>query len=115
MLTDLRRKLQSKGFLVYWIGQHEGICKEKYLVLKDMGTSKTLEKNINKELIEVWAYVPIPNYSAIISFKNEIEEVMHGIGDYQIAYDPLPIITDDEKKAYFTRLSYYKKKQRRFY
>ncbi|RDY22881.1 hypothetical protein CHF27_011215 [Romboutsia maritimum] len=115
MLTDLRRKLQSKGFTVYWIGQHSGICKDKYLVLKDMGTSKTLEKNINKELIEVWVYVPISNYSTMISFKNEIEEVMYDIGDYEIAYDPLPIITDDEKQAYFTRLSYYKKKQRRFY
>lgn len=114
MFQELYRYLKSKGFDVYSIGQHEGICTSPFLVIKEMGTTSTLEKNINKELVEVFVYYPKGQYSKVGDYVNSIEEALNILDSIEPAYEAIPIITDDDKQAYFTRLSYYKEKKRRF-
>jgi hypothetical protein len=114
MFEELYKHLKLKGFGVYSIGQHEGICTEPYLVIKEMGTTSTLEKNVNKELVEVYVYYPKGRYSSVRTYLDEVESSMNEIKGIEPAYQPTPILIDDDKQAYFTRLSYEKKKKRRF-
>lgn len=114
MFQELYRHLKSKGFDVYSIGQHEGLCTSPFLVIKEMGTTSTLEKNINKELVEIYVYYPKGRYSSVRGYVDSVELAMNELTNINVAYEATPIFIDDDKQAYFTRLSYYKEKKRRF-
>ncbi|MGX8125687.1 hypothetical protein ACWTV9_05510 [Clostridioides difficile] len=114
MFKKTYKYLKEKGFEVYSIGQHQGICNNPFLVLYEKNDMQTTERNIIKELFEIWIYYPIGQYSMIKDYKEKVEESISEMKGIKRAYEPLPIMIDDEKQAYFTRLSYYQNKIRRF-
>ncbi|MBH7988099.1 hypothetical protein I6C34_19110, partial [Clostridioides difficile] len=65
------------------------------------------------DLFEIYVFYPIGQYSKVSEYKTNIENEMDEIVGIKQAYEALPIHIDDEKQAYFTRLSYYENKQMR--
>ena len=47
MFTQIYKHLKENGFDVYSIGQHKGICKSPYLVIKENGTSEIVGTSLN--------------------------------------------------------------------
>ncbi|HBF4252765.1 hypothetical protein [Clostridioides difficile] len=111
MFKKIYKHLKTKGFNVYSIGQHQGLCIEPFLVIFEKGLLQTTEKNIIKDLFEIYVFYPIGQYSKVSEYKISVESVMDEIVGIKQAYEALPILIDDEKQAYFTRLSYYENKQ----
>lgn len=111
MFKKIYKHLKNKGFNVYSIGQHQGLCIEPFLVIFEKGPLQTTEKNIIKDLFEIYVFYPIGKYSKVSEYKISVESVMDEIVGIKQAYEALPILIDDEKQAYFTRLSYYENKQ----
>ena len=99
MFTELYRYLKEKGFDVYSIGQHEGICSSPYLVIKENGES---------DVAEILIYYPIGGYSSLSTYTNNLKLVMKEYKKLKRVIDPMPTIIDDDKKAYMTSYTYKK-------
>ena len=59
MFTQIYKHLKNNGFEVYSIGQHKGICKGPYLVIKENGTSEIAGTSLNNDLVEIMIYYPV--------------------------------------------------------
>ena len=55
--------------------------------------------------MELLLYYPLGNYSKVEDFINKVKKAMKELS-YEDNYTPYPIITEDEKEAYMTILSY---------
>lgn len=108
MFSQLYKFLKEKGFDVYSIGQHKGICTSPYLVLKENGTSEIVGKQLVNEVVEIMVYYPVGQYSKMKSYTDKLKNDLGDIKTLRRVLDPMPTIIDDEKEAYMT--SYYYRK-----
>lgn len=114
LFRDLYNYLSEKGFKVCSIGQMDKSCTEPTLLFYDAGEEEiTITKNFNKQKIEIWIFYPINRFSEVEGFKNEVEKTIEEFGKVRQEYDASPISIDDDMKAYFTKLSYFRYIQRR--
>lgn len=104
MFEDIYRHLKNYGFNVYSIGQHEGLCNDPYIVIKE-NTDRLINKSVVSNEVELLLYYPIGSYTGCKAFIGEVKEIMEllKLRDNNITF---PIIVDDDKKAYMTFISY---------
>lgn len=110
MFKTIYKHLKSKGFECYSVGQHTGICKTEYIVIKN-STPRALSKVMLEEKVELLLYYPIGRYSEMEEFISRVRIAMSEL-DYEDNYTPYPIIPEDGKDAYMTILSYKNVKER---
>ena len=108
MFTDIYKHLKNNGFDVYSIGQHKGICKDPYLVIKESGTSEIVGTSLNSDIVEIMIYYPIGAYSKLEEYKQSTLYAMKILKGIRRVIESSPTIIDDDKKAYTT--SYYYRK-----
>ena len=108
MFTELYRYLKEKGFDVYSIGQHEGICSSPYLVIKENGESDVAGTSYINDVAEILIYYPIGGYSSLSTYTNNLKLEMKKKKNLKRVIDPMPTIIDDDKKAYMTSYTYKK-------
>ena len=113
MFKEIYKHLKSKGLNVYSIGQHQGICKDPYFVIKDNGESEVAGTNLSYDTIEILIYYPIGQYSALEGQINVLKQYMKELAKLRRVMNPSPTVIDDDKKAYMTSLYYQKIKQLR--
>lgn len=113
MFKEIYKYLQEKGFDVYSIGQHEGICTSPYLVIKENGESEIVGTNLSHDIVEIMAYYPKGSYSNLEDYCNAVKDSMNDIKKFRRVVNPSPTIIDDDKKAYMTSFYYRKIKQLR--
>lgn len=111
MFKEIYKHLKEKGLNVYSIGQHEGICNEPYLVIKDNGESEIVGTNLSNDVIEILIYYPVGQYSSLEGYLNALKGYMKELTKLRRIVDSSPTIIDDDKKAYMTSLYYRKIKQ----
>lgn len=104
MFKAIYKHLKAKGFDCYSIGQHEGVCKKEYIVIKN-NTPRALSNILLEEEVELLLYYPIGQYSKMEDFITSIKVAMSEL-TYEDNFTPYPIITEDGKEAYMTILSY---------
>lgn len=112
MFTELYRYLKTKGFDVYSIGQHEGICSSPYLVIKENGESDIAGTSYINDLVEILVYYPKGKYSSLSSYTDKLKSEMKNYKKWKRVIDPMPVIIDDDKKAYMTSYTYRKLKMK---
>lgn len=112
MFTELYRYLKIKGFDVYSIGQHEGICVSPYLVIKENGESDIAGTSYINDLVEILVYYPIGKYSSLSIYTDKLKSEMKSYKKLKRVIDPIPTIIDDDKKAYMTSYTYRKIKMK---
>lgn len=112
MFTELYKHLKLKGFDVYSIGQHEGICSSPYLVIKENGTSEVIGTSLINDKVEILVYYPVGSYSLIATYTDKLKKEMRGLKSLRRVLDPMPTIVDDDKKAYMTSYFYKKIKKK---
>lgn len=112
MFTQIYKHLKNNGFEVYSIGQHKGICKGPYLVIKENGTSEIVGTSLNNDLVEIMVYYPIGPYSKLEEYKQSTLYSMKLLKGLRRVIESSPTIIDDDKKAYTTSF-YYRKIKRK--
>lgn len=92
--------LKDLGYKVYSIGQHEGLCTEPYIVLKQNGQYGNDGAITGYGIIDVIAFYPLGSYSKIERFKNKLLEDLKKFSNIKFTGEITPDIVDDSKKAY---------------
>ncbi len=109
MFQDLYRFLRTGGLKVYSLGQQDKICTEPYVLIYEAGTEDTSSsKNLKKESIELWVFYPFNEYSKVETYIKQVENTIKKFGKLRKNYDKYAIEIDNDMKAYYTKLSYYR-------
>ncbi len=98
MLIKLYDFLISKGINVYFIGQHQGECKENYVVLKDGGIS-SLNGKAGSKFLDLIFFIPQNRFTAIEPYRKLIKGYVKEFGKLRYTGNETSIVTDDDKKA----------------
>ena len=72
MFAQIYKHLKNNGFDVYSIGQHEGICTNPYIVVKENGESEVAGTSLINDTVELLIYYPVGRYSELSSYKKRI-------------------------------------------
>ena len=112
MFAELYTYLKEKGFDVYSIGQHQGTCSSPYLVIKENGESDIAGTSYINYAVEILVYYPMGSYSLMGSYIDKLKREMSGFKALRRVLTPMPIIIDDDKKAYMTSYTYKKIKMK---
>ena len=57
MFAQIYKHLKKNGFDVYSIGQHEGICTNPYIVVKENGESEVIGTSLINDTVELLRYI----------------------------------------------------------
>ena len=108
MFTQIYKHLKENGFDVYSIGQHEGICTEPYIVIKENGESEIVGTSLTNDIVELLIYYPIGTYSKLNEYKQSTLYAMKLLKGIRRVIEAMPTVIDDDKKAYMTSFTYRK-------
>jgi hypothetical protein len=108
MFAQIYKYLKENGFDVYSIGQHEGICTNPYIVVKENGESEIVGTSLTNDIVELLIYYPVGTYSKLNEYKQSVLYIMKLLKGIRRVIDPMPTIIDDDKKAYMTSFTYKK-------
>lgn len=104
---DVYNFLESKGFEVYFQGQHKGKCNSKYIVIVTRGETKIPSISSTTSTLELLCYVPIAVSSTIESFCESVKEAMKEMYPMiRNQYDDIGDYPDDEVKATMRTIQY---------
>lgn len=107
MWKKIYLKLQEKGLNPYAPGQHEGLCIERYCVVRESSQVPFFRSNrTGYRLIDIIIFVPVSSYIKVKPYTEEIKAAMKELPFLRYTGNETPIITDDEVKAYTTSLEY---------
>lgn len=104
--------LKNKGQNIYSPSQPIGECKEKYLVLKNSGTTRHPFASTDVEIYTIFCYVPKNKYSELEGYVMQTKEIMKDIYPQFIPTgNQTPSFYDDDLKAHMVSIDYknYKK------
>ncbi len=76
MFAQIYKHLKNNGFDVYSIGQHEGICTNPYIVVKENGESEVVGTSLINDTVELLIYYPVGRYSELSNYKKRILDIM---------------------------------------
>lgn len=113
MFKDLYRFLKNAGFKVYSLGQQDKICTSPFILFYEAGIEDTGSKNLKKESTELWIFYPLGEYSKVNGYIKQVENTVTEFGKLRKDYDKYAIEIDNDMKAYYTKLSYFRYVQRR--
>ena len=108
MFTQIYKHLKENGFDVYSIGQHKGICKSPYIVIKENGESDIIGTSLTNDIVELLIYYPIGTYSKLNEYKQSTLYTMKLLKGVRRVVEAMPTVIDDDKKAYMTSFTYRK-------
>ena len=108
MFTQIYKHLKENGFDVYSIGQHKGICKSPYIVIKENGESEIIGTSLTNDIVELLIYYPIGTYSKLNEYKQSTLYTMKLLKGIRRIVEAMPTVIDDDKKAYMTSFTYRK-------
>ena len=112
MFTQIYKHLKDNGFDVYSIGQHKGICKSPYIVIKENGESEIIGTSLTNDIVELLIYYPIGTYSKLNEYKQSTLYAMKLLKGIRRVVEAMPTVIDDDKKAYMTSFTYRKIKMK---
>lgn len=114
MFKDLYTYLKNSGFSVYSLGQQDKTCTEPFVLFYNAGVGETTSRNLKREFIELWLFYPYGQYSEVDQYIKSVQTTISSFGKLRTNYENTNSIEiDDDMKAYYTKLSYYRLVQRR--
>ena len=106
---EIYKYLAGKGFDVYSLGQHKGICTEPYLVLRNNGASIVCSVSVQE--YEILLYYPVNRYSEFEGYIDSVRQSMNGLYPHvKLVDDEQPHYMDADVQAYMTSLTYQEQK-----
>lgn len=115
MFRDLYTYLRNMGYEVYSLGQQDKTCTRPFILFYNAGVGETTSKSLKREFIELWLFFPFGKYSEVKDYIDSVQETIGTFGKLRRNYESTNAIQiDNDMKAYYTKLSYYRYVQRRF-
>lgn len=106
-ILDIYVHLEDSGIEVYLPGQHIGEVKTNYVVLKDEGTQQFREYTSTQSFVDLICYVPQNKYSELITFMDEVKEIMKDMYPMvKPTYNETPTFFDDVVKGWSISIEY---------
>lgn len=108
MIKYIYNKLNIAGLNPYFIGQHKGICEERFLIVKEGIQMPALYTNkVGQAAIDIIVFVPEESYIKLKEYKQEIKDTLKQESNYlrNTGFET-ETITDEEKKAYTMSIEY---------
>lgn len=109
---DIFVHLGKNGFNVFPPGVKVGECTEKYIVVKNDGSTKVAGTSTEQEFYSVMCYVPLNEYSKLEVFKQDVKKCMSELSPMIKRHGKeSPSFTDDKIKSHMISIEYsnYKK------
>ena len=107
MWQDIYTKLKEKNLNPYPPGQHEGLCDEPYVVIKEGTQIPSINTNkLGQKVIDIIVFVPLNSYIAIDPYMKKVRSALKDLYYLRKTGLETPIITDDDKKAYTSSIEY---------
>ena len=107
MFDKVFNHLKGKGVKVFAPGQHKGLCKESYVVIKESGTSAYPGTNkLGYTILDVMIFHPISQYSTLSDYVKSIKGYLKEIKDLRYGGNESPDVIDDEKQAHTRSIQY---------
>lgn len=99
--------LKDNGLNPFPPGQHEGICKKRYCVIRESPQVPYFNSNkIGYCLIDIIIFMPISSYIKVKPYQDRIRAALRELSFLRKTGNETPIITDNEVKAYTTSIEY---------
>lgn len=99
--------LKESGLDVYFSGQHKGLCKTPYVVVKESNQSPELgTRVIGRRIVDIMIYIPIGSYIAIESYREKVKRALLNSSFLRYTGFETPIIIEEDIKAYSTSFEY---------
>ena len=100
-------KLYEHELNPYFVGQHEGICEEDFVIVKDDGILNSINSNrLGQNIVDIILFVPIYDYTRMETYEKQVKNALKELGYLRSQGFKTPVIADDEKKAYTTSMRY---------
>lgn len=107
MMKDIYTQLKDANLNPYFIGQHEGLCRERFIVVKQGTQMASIGSNqVGQTIIDIIVFVPLNSYIELDPYMKEIRQALKELTYLRKTGLETPAITDDEKKAYTTSIEY---------
>lgn len=109
---DIFEHLTTSGFSVYSPGIKVGECTEKYIVVKNDGSTQLASFSTDEDFYSVMCYVPKQAYSELEPLVQSVKRSMKELEPMIIPYgSQTPSYYDDSIKAHMVSIEYknYKK------
>lgn len=113
---DIYLHLKTKGYEVYGPDQKQGLCLNKYVVVKTREIVNTNIVSSEAAYYDILLYVPKYNFSMVEEFAEEIKEAMDEMFPMiRPAHSQTEPFYDSSVEAYMTSILYinYRKSRRR--
>ncbi|MCL2352620.1 MAG: hypothetical protein FWC55_08835 [Firmicutes bacterium] len=105
MFKRIYRRLKEAGIDVYSSGQHAGICRTPYVVIRD-GGQRAFLASLLCGTVEILAYFPAERFSEMDGFVREVKEALKKLAFLKPTGDETPVFLDERKRAYSTGIAY---------
>ena len=104
---DIYRFLEDNAIKVYSPGQHQGECKEPYVVIKDNGVSRFRTYSSTQNLYSFMCYVPRTAFSELEPFVDRVEALLDNLYPrLRSNHYRTPSFYDDSVKAHMISTQY---------
>lgn len=107
MIIDIFDKLKEKKFNPYYKGQHEGLCKDPFVIVAEGNQIPNINSNkLGQKIIDIIVMVPINSYLAVDPYVENIRNALKELDYLRKTGTETPVIVDDNKKAYTMSIEY---------
>lgn len=100
-------RLKQAGLNPYQPGKHQGLCRERYCVVKNQTQSAFFNvRTLGYRLIDIILFVPWDDYPAMQDYVDEVKVVLSTIKGLRATGTETPTIIDDSREAYTASIEY---------
>jgi len=105
LFKRIYRRLKEMGFDVYSAGQHSGICRTPYVVVKD-GGQRAFNVSLLCSVVEIMVYFPAERFSEAGEYAGAVKEALRGMAFLKPTGDETAMYLDERIRAYSKGIKY---------
>lgn len=107
MITKIYNHLKTNNLNPYFVGQHQGLCRKNYVVVKEGSQIPTLHSNkLGQKRVDIIIYTPKASYVNLIQYANKVRDDLKSLEYLRKTGYESPTIVDGDKEAYTMSIEY---------
>lgn len=106
LYRDLADYLNDNNINFFSIGQHEGKCKEPFVVIEEAGEQKESRYTLKIKNVDLVLFYPKGHYSEVEDYVNHVISTMEGYTRATFTGNVSDVMIETDKEAYIVVLSY---------
>lgn len=100
-------RLQQAGLNPYQPGKYQGLCRERYCVVKNQAQNAYFNRRgLGYRLLDIILFVPLDDYTAMQDYVDEVKVALCEITGLRATGTETPTVIDDKTEAYTASVEY---------